>query len=430
MIPLVLAVLLVCSSQAQINITIAEAEAANSSAKQWLRRQNVGRGGATPTATATATTTATGTTSLIILGGDGAETDAEVFPANANCTVPPPLHQPGRKEHSLSVINDTLVACGGQDTKTSCISWKKGQDSWEDFHTLNQERVGHAAVVVDGEDQIILLGGAGSSSQTTGEIVKSGKTFSILNNGAGTCAVSYQGGFVMMGGHGGGHGKVDRYDSEGNYLEPLPNLLEARYHHACATFTSLKGEQGLLVAGGKNRHSILSSTELYSPSKRQWIRGGHLPKQIWGVRAAGLILTGGTTYELRNVGGVLQYEETAGTWSEIGKMKARSFHGVMEIDLSLVCDDIVDVSSEVPTTHVSKNNNNAGALLIGFISLSAILLLLLILTVVCFVSKTRSRTKTVKTDINPVYGADYEAEAAEEKNKRISNADNYDYMGE
>ena len=49
----------------------------------------------------------------------------------------------GRWGHSLSVINDTLVACGGGstgsgDTKTSksCILWKKGQDGWEDFHTL------------------------------------------------------------------------------------------------------------------------------------------------------------------------------------------------------------------------------------------------------------------------------------------------------
>ena len=42
----------------------------------------------------------------------------------------------GRTDHSLSVINDSLVACGGEYTKTSCISWKKGQDSWEDFHTL------------------------------------------------------------------------------------------------------------------------------------------------------------------------------------------------------------------------------------------------------------------------------------------------------
>ena len=38
---------------------------------------------------------------------------------------------------------------------------------------FSQERYEHAAVVVDGKDQIILLGGVGSSSQTTGEIVKS-----------------------------------------------------------------------------------------------------------------------------------------------------------------------------------------------------------------------------------------------------------------
>jgi len=85
-----------------------------------------------------------------------------------------------------------------------------------------------------------------------------------------------------------------------------------------------------------------------------------------------------------------------------------------------------DVSSEVPTTHVSKNNNNAGALLIGFISLSGILLLLLILTVVYFVSRNRSRTNAAKTDINPVYRADNEADAAKENNRRVSNAVNYD----
>ena len=49
----------------------------------------------------------------------------------------------GRLSHSLSVINDTLVACGGGDkrSRTSCISWKKGQDGWEDFHTLRSNCV-------------------------------------------------------------------------------------------------------------------------------------------------------------------------------------------------------------------------------------------------------------------------------------------------
>merc|ERR1711962_732337 len=97
---------------------------------------------------------------LMITGGMFTKTNVEVFAANTTCTIPP-FPRPGRQSHSLSVIKDTLVACGGYDTKNrkSCISWKRGQDGWEDFHTLSQERDDHAAVVVDGEEDIIVLGG-------------------------------------------------------------------------------------------------------------------------------------------------------------------------------------------------------------------------------------------------------------------------------
>jgi len=273
-------------------------------------------------------------TGLIITGGlgNGTETDIEVFPANTSCTIPP-FPSPGRIFHSLSVINDTLVACGGHSTEKSCISWKKGQDGWEDFHTLSQRRSFHAAVVVDGEDDIIIFG-------KTGEIVKSGAQFAIKNGGSGTCAVSYQGAVVMIGG-GRPHGKVDRYDAKGNYLDSLPDLLGARRRHACTTFTSSSGEEGLLVAGGSvDNGRRLSSTELYLPSKRQWTTGGDLPRPLYGLRGARLlghvVVIGG------EVGGggdeVLQYEETAGAWSEIGKMKkARRLHAVVPVDKSLYC---------------------------------------------------------------------------------------------
>jgi len=269
-------------------------------------------------------------TGLIISGGWGTDTDVEVFSAKASCTIPP-FPSPGRKYHTLSVINDTLVACGGGSTKTSCISWKKGQDGWEDFHTLSQERDDHAAVVVDGEEDIIVLGGSGSS-ETTGEIVKSGKTFALKNKGEGTCAVSYQGAVVMIGGSP-THGKVDRYDSKGNYLDSLPDLLEARFWHACTTFTSSNGgEEGLLVAGGYY-YGRLSSTELYLQSKKQWTRGGDLPRAIYGLRAARLlghvVVTGGNGGGYRDE--VLQYEEATGAWSEKGKMKkARYEHAVVD----------------------------------------------------------------------------------------------------
>jgi len=287
-------------------------------------------------------------TGVIITGGYQTSTDVEVFPENATCTIPP-FPQPGKWRHSLSVINDTLVACGGFDTKTekSCISWKKGQDSWDDFHTLGQERYWHAAVVVDGKDQIIVLGGGPiSSSSKTGEIVKSGAQFVLKNNGYATCAVSYQGAVVMIGG---GyrpvtHGKVDRYDSKGNYLDSLPDLLEARRWHACTTFTSSNGEEGLLVAGGRrNDDGDLSSTELYLPSKKQWTIGGDLPRAMSGLSAVRLsehiVVTGGYDDGRNNRNEVLQYQETTGLWSEIGKMKkARHNHAVVAVvDKSLFC---------------------------------------------------------------------------------------------
>jgi len=289
-------------------------------------------------------------TGLIISGGSGAVNDIEVFPAKASCTIPP-FPSPGRKYHSLSVINDTLVACGGAlggyDTDTSCISWKRGQDGWDDFHTLSQGRSNHAAVVVDGKEDIIVLGGGSSTGggETTGEIVKSGIQFELQNKGYSACAVSYQGAVVMIGGGWNPvHGKVDRYDSKGNYLDSLPDLLEARSQHACTTFTSSNGEEGLFVVGGSLRYgSPLSSTELYLPSKKQWTRGGDLPRVTMGLRAARLsdhvVVTGGYDGSWASRAEVLQYEETTGVWSEIGKMKkARSYHAVVAVvDVSLYC---------------------------------------------------------------------------------------------
>ena len=71
---------------------------------------------------------------------------SHLFPLQVNSYPAPHLVVivvKGRLGHSLSVIKDTLVACGGWNTLTrkSCISWKKGHDGWEDFHTLRSNCV-------------------------------------------------------------------------------------------------------------------------------------------------------------------------------------------------------------------------------------------------------------------------------------------------
>ena len=52
------------------------------------------------------------------------------------------------------------------------------------------------------------------------QIIPGGTQFELQNAGFGTCAVSYQGAAVMIGGHP-PHGKVDRWEAKNNILFPI-----------------------------------------------------------------------------------------------------------------------------------------------------------------------------------------------------------------
>ena len=53
------------------------------------------------------------------------------------------------------------------------------------------------------------------------QIITGGRIFSLQNDGANSCAASYQGGFVMMGGAFPAHGKVDRWEVSNNIKFPI-----------------------------------------------------------------------------------------------------------------------------------------------------------------------------------------------------------------
>ena len=53
------------------------------------------------------------------------------------------------------------------------------------------------------------------------QIIPGGKIFSLKNAGSATCAVSYQGAVVMIGGCCPTHGKVDRWEVNNNILFPI-----------------------------------------------------------------------------------------------------------------------------------------------------------------------------------------------------------------
>jgi len=303
-------------------------------------------------------------------------TSIETFPPIPDCTIPP-FPAPGRWAHTVSVVENgrLVVACGGYD----CISWRSGQDEWTHYATLSQERSVHAAVVLQTkrQEKIFLIGGFGNSSRT-GEIVKDGTQLTLQNSGEASCAVAFKTGFVTIGGDGpqiphihgkvdiGGpitignnlHGKVDRYDSEGKYLDSLPDLPTPRFYHSCTSFLTSNGEQvkistscpilfllyfkqALLVAGGWGYGGgYLSSTVFFSNGR--WKTGGSLPRALMGLRAAHLnqqvVVTGGNNDGKNIRDEVLQYNVEAGRWTQIGKLKRRRVeHAVTEANLGAVC---------------------------------------------------------------------------------------------
>ena len=142
-------------------------------------------------------------------------------------------------------------------------------------------------------------------------IIPGGKTFALKIGGLGTCAVSYQGAVVMIGGCC-PHGKVDRWEKTIISVSPFPSQIRlglgrqlptrlstrpsgrkilSRLHYVHIfrrrrgqipkfAFFSNSYSQGLLVTGGSNGREYLSSTELYLPSKKQWTRGKDLPRHL------------------------------------------------------------------------------------------------------------------------------------------------------
>jgi hypothetical protein len=240
---------------------------------------------------------------------------------------------------------------------------------------LSQDRSVHAAVVLQTkrQEKIFLIGGFGNSSRT-GEIVKDGTQLTLQNSGEASCAVAFNPGFVTIGGDGpqiphihgkvdiGGpitignnlHGKVDRYNSEGKYLDSLPDLPTPRFYHSCTSFLTSNGEQALLVAGGWGYGGgYLSSTVFFSNGK--WKTGGSLPRALMGLRAANLnqqvVVTGGNNDGKNIRDEVLQYNVEAGRWTQIGKLKRRRVeHAVTEANLGAVCRPVGLRESNAATT--------------------------------------------------------------------------------
>ena len=149
---------------------------------------------------------------LIITGGHGAATSIESFPADATCTIPPFPHpgnlssfsssySPPKGEGttpslSLKTVGNLspaegttpgLIASLGGVAKIIGLTMRHWGEIWSSCQIkplFSQKRVAHAAVVLPTTrpESIFLIGGGGSDSRNTGELVKGIKKFFFLTN--------------------------------------------------------------------------------------------------------------------------------------------------------------------------------------------------------------------------------------------------------
>merc|ERR1719342_744003 len=231
---------------------------------------------------------------ILVTGGDGAMTSAEVLFTNGSSICELPLMSQTKHSHTQS----GLTACGDYGTDIRrCIKFESG--SWTTLtDNLVEERYSHSSWV-NPDGDILLIGGSGSL--TTSEIVyqdgTSIRSFDLKYDIKNACSIGLPEMFILTGGEYTG-ATVSRYTSSG-WMEDLPELNEWRDSHGCGYFYNDDMQRVFLVAGGEMRefHDVRSSTETLVEGGQAWNFQNPLPSGRVGVRGISLpdtvIMTGG-----------------------------------------------------------------------------------------------------------------------------------------
>jgi len=268
---------------------------------------------------------------IIITGGSGATTSAEVLATNGTslCSIKNmPQYKDGHTQTGLS-------ACGGfnKDTRKNCIHFYKG--SWiDEGSNLFSERAYHSSWKNQDGDTLLI---GGFYSLTSTEIVhqngSSTRSFDLPFPTWRACSIELPEMFIVTGGSY-TLTKASRYTSSG-WQGNLPDLNEGRYHHGCAYFFNGNRKRVFLVAGGYDS-SYITSTELLAEGDNRWTLGPPLPngrRSLQGVSLSNaVIMTGG--YNGSRFDDVLRLDTERFSWKKVGSMKeGRSWHGASLVNI-------------------------------------------------------------------------------------------------
>jgi len=263
---------------------------------------------------------------ILVTGGLGTETSAEVLFTNGSSVCELPLMPQSKYYHTQS----SLAACGGvySDTRRNCIKFEAG--SWTTLtDNLVEQRYHHSSWVTPDGD-ILLIGG--DYSRTTTEIVyqngTSIRSFDLKYDTTRACSIELPEMFILTGGLD-TWTTVSRYTTSG-WMEDLPELNEGRWTHGCGYFYNDDMQRVFLVAGGWDGSSYISSTETMVEGGQAWSFQQPLPSRRRGLRGISLpntvIMTGG--YDSSDLDDVLTFVPETSDWKKIGSMKTgRWYHG-------------------------------------------------------------------------------------------------------
>jgi len=264
---------------------------------------------------------------ILLTGGDGTSTSAEVLSTNGTSICNLPQMSQSKFYHSQS----GLTACGGLGgSEKSCIQFQSG--SWITLtENLLRKRRYHSNWKTPTGD-ILLIGGddgGGRTYRSTEIVDQSGnsiQSFKLKYKTRNSCSIELPEMFIMTGGYEWDdiEQKVSKYTTSG-WIEDLPDLNEGRGDHGCGYFFNVDMERVFLVAGGfTNDAGWISSTEILVEGGQAWIFQNPLPSGRQGFRGVSLpdtvIMTGGS-YPFSD--DVLMFDPKTSEWKKIGTMKTK-----------------------------------------------------------------------------------------------------------
>ena len=116
------------------------------------------------------------TDAVLITGGIGSSTTAELYVPSSGLSCPRPgrlARLPHRYFHS---VESSGLLCGGRDTEDTCLQWRPDNGTWEEALTLSVGRQLHVSWTPGDGSGTYLMGGKDSENWRTTTLIKPDRT--------------------------------------------------------------------------------------------------------------------------------------------------------------------------------------------------------------------------------------------------------------